>query len=217
MKIFGKLLKKWSMKGSSLSAFPKLSGFAFLFLISIHLPAQDSLLNYLLVGETNQNTLLLRWEIEGGNTCNGMEIYRSVDDQNYYLIHSIDGICGNVNSSVAYQYEDENPVSNQTNYYKIRLGLGDLSRAVSTFYIHLNTNGYFVFPNPADDELKIYFQNEDYAEAEIQVMNLSGQILLTSKTNAEFWEPDLSELAAGLYIFSIEFQGKRIQGHFIKN
>lgn len=186
------------------------------FLFGSLVNAQDSLLNYLLVGETTQNTLLLRWEIEGGNTCNGIEIYRSVDDQNYSLIHTIDGVCGNVNSPVAYQFEDENPISNQTNYYKVKLGFGDLSRSVSIFYIRLNTEGYYIFPNPTEGQLKIHFQNEDFAEAEIKLMNSSGQIIESYQTNTDFLEPDLNNLAAGLYIFSIEIHGNLIRGRFIK-
>ena len=179
--------------------------------------SQDSLLNYLLISETPQQSILIRWEIEGGNTCNGIEIYRSTDNVQFELIHSIDGICGNVSTPVAYQYEDENPVSNQTNYYRIKLGLGDPSRSVSLFFIELNTEGYYLYPNPTEGQVKIYFKNENGEFANLLMMNSTGQTIITSRVNTEFWEPDLTYFPSGVYFFSIEINEKLIQGRFIKN
>jgi cyclophilin family peptidyl-prolyl cis-trans isomerase len=190
----------------------------YLFLLApLNVYSQDSLLNYFLVNETSRQTILLNWEIKSGNTCNGIEIFRSTDGNHYYYLNEISGICGSSSSAISYQFEDENPVSNSTNYYKIKLGSGEPGTAVSQFFISVDKNSYLLYPNPADNQVKIHFENQDQSEVTFQLMNISGQIVLTERANTDFLEPDLTNFSSGVYIFSIEINQKVIQGRFMKN
>ncbi len=178
--------------------------------------SQDSLLNYFIVSETPQNTLLLRWEIKSGNTCNGIEILHSTNDTLFEVLETIEGICGSSVVSTPFQWKHLSPVSNRINYYKLRLGSGFAGESISVFFVETNNDGYFLYPNPADDQIKIYFKNDDLFESRINLINQSGQIVQTTWVNSGNWEPDITNLPTGIYIFSIEVEQRIILGRFIK-
>lgn len=69
---------------------------------------QDPTLNYFNANSTS-NSVLLTWEIKGGNTCNGIAIFRSTDGINFQQIGQVDGLCGSTDFAVAYSYTDLSP------------------------------------------------------------------------------------------------------------
>ncbi len=180
------------------------------------LKAQDTLLNYFTATDNNHESVLIRFEIKSGNTCNGINIYRSVDDITFTLLYTISGVCGSSTSATAYSYEDENPVSNQTNYYKLEFGNNPPTSSVSVFFVELNDFNYFIYPNPVITTTKIYFDNSAQEDAEICLVNGAGQIVLQNRINTDFWEPNLSDLASGTYFFSIYIDGRITKGKLLK-
>lgn len=180
------------------------------------LKAQDSLFNYVLADITEENDVLVRFELKSGNICTGITIERSTDGINFSSAGIIQGVCGNSSVAVAYQFLDENPVLNSFNYYRIIPGLATPTRPVSVFVVDFNTNGYYLYPNPVENQVKIFFKNTSNEEANLYLINSSGQILLSDQTNTDLWEPELQNMPAGLYFFSIEIKNQTISGRFIK-
>lgn len=195
----------------------KLLFFILSFFLFTSLHAQDSIFNYLTADVTNEETVLIRWEIKGGNSCNGIYIERSIDDSTWTEIHFIPGICGNESTPVPYQYEDTDPVSNQFNYYRVVPGFGFPTQSVSVFFVKLNTDGYFVYPNPTENQVKIYFKNTNNENCTVYLANLKGQTVLKEQVNGNLWEPNLSNFPAGIYFFSIDHPNNLISGKLIKN
>lgn len=193
--------------------------YVFLFLIyfsSFQTKAQDSLFNYILADVTEAQDVLIRFELKSGSICSGLIIERSSDSVEFYTVQQISGVCGNSNVSVAYQYLDENPVLNSFNYYRIVPGLGTPTKAVKVFVADIRTNGYYLYPNPFENQLKIYFKNPNNEAAHLYLINSSGQTLIIDQTNTDLWEPELQNMPAGLYFFSIEIKNQTISGRFIK-
>lgn len=209
MKNYGKTSVKFEMK--------KLIFSLFISFASINSYGQDSILNYLTLTDNNHESILIRWEIKSGNTCNGIEIQHSTDSVNFTTIHYIVGVCGNNSSPTAYQYEDLNPISNSKNYYRIKLGLANPTRAECLFFVKLNADGYFLYPNPSNSSCIIYFKNKYQDAAKVSLVNSSGQIIHQETVNTEFVSLNLSNLPLGPIFFSIDVNGIYHQGKIIKN
>ena len=74
---------------------------------------------------------------------------------------------------------------------------------------------YRVYPSPAKDVLNIELQNSPsgFNEIEIQIMNLSGQVLFSnSYSESEIIQINLSEFPAG--ILQIELKQNKQTEHF---
>ena len=180
------------------------------------LKAQDSLLNYFTATDNNHESVLIRFEIKSGNTCNGIDVFRSTDDSTFTLIYTISGVCGSTTSATPYSFEDENPVPNQTNYYRLEFGNNPPTSSVSVFFVELNELNYFIYPNPVITTTKIFFSNQSQEDTQIVLVNNTGQMVLQNLTNTDFWEPNLTDLASGTYFFSIYISGRVTMGTLLK-
>ena len=131
-----------------------------------------NLSNFFLI--PNNKDVLLYWTIDSGPTCNGITVWRSSDSINYIEIGSIGGICGSSSSAIPYNFTDGNPILNQTNYYKIRLGYTQFSD-VKTVHIKYTEPGKLIIkPNPSSDNVIIEFNNENSIKYELTITNSVG-------------------------------------------
>lgn len=136
-----------------------------------------NLSNFFLI--PNNKEVLLYWTIESGTTCNGITVWRSTDSISYSEIGNIGGICGSSSSATLYNFTDDNPTLNQTNYYKIRLGYSQYSE-VKTVHIKYNEPGKLIVkPNPSSDNVIIEFNNESADKYELTITNSSGNSVYT--------------------------------------
>src|SRR5437870_3891883 len=69
-----------------------------------------------------ENRVQLNFTISAGNTCNGIQIFRSPDAVNFIEIGDIQGVCGSSDRSESYFFIDQAPLKNKTNYYRLQLG-----------------------------------------------------------------------------------------------
>ena len=69
----------------------------------------------------------LDWTMSAGNTCEGIDIYRSLDGSNFETVGTIPGICGDINSPVPFSWTDHSAPELTTVYYRLRLGLNGFS------------------------------------------------------------------------------------------
>ncbi len=145
----------------------------------------------------------LNWTISSGSTCNGIQIYRSIDKINYEKIGDIPGVCGNNSTAQAYSFIDENPIKNKFNYYFIQLGGNGNSEVLTVQIIDLKSNGYKVSPNPVVGESKIYFSNNKNSYFQLTLFNQFGVNVKIVETMSDYFELDSSLLPSGYYFFSI--------------
>ena len=88
-----------------------------------------------------------------------------------------------------------------------------LSMDLSTGLVEKDPDPVEIYPNPVTDRLKVRGLS---ATALISISNIHGQELLRTRMETESGEIDLSELAAGMYLISIQMGGEKISRRFIR-
>lgn len=147
--------------------------------------------------------VVLNWTIDAGNTCLGIDIIRSTDGQNFTSIGTIGGVCGDLTKAVSYSFVDQAPVVNQTNYYKLLLGLDQESDVLSVEIVDLGSTGYQIRPHPVHQDGLLYFQNDSGENHVLSIYQLNGHLLSEQETSADHFILDLGIWPAGLYPFRI--------------
>jgi hypothetical protein len=190
--------------------------FPFIFLLFIwqlKLSGQVNL-DYFTASE-EQNSVLLKWSVSAGNTCNGISITRSSDGFFFTEIGRIDGVCGSPDVSVPYSFIDESPLANQINFYKLELGIADFSEVISIEYNEKNSDGYQLRPNPASGDTRLYFSNSSFEAYELRIYNSAGKQVDSYTTREAFIEIQSQNYGAGLYLFVLRSDQNTIKGKFI--
>jgi hypothetical protein len=141
--------------------------------------------------------------LSSGSICNGIDVYRSTDSINFTYIGGIPGFCGSFDVPTDYQYTDEKPIVNATNYYYLDFGGLGTSPIQSINIIGLNQSGYRLSPNPSNTNVSLYFNNTRFSEFELYLYNTHGQIVLQQRTNLDFINLNVSHLLSGIYSFSL--------------
>ena len=145
----------------------------------------------------------LAWRMSAGLTCNGIQIQRSLDGENFQDIGDIQGVCGSPDVAISYTFTDDNPVSNQTNFYRLILGQVGQSNTISVEFIDLQGTGLQVRPNPIVDTGIIYFENSRGENYVLSIFSVSGLRIDERSTRNDFFEIDLTGQNAGVYPFRI--------------
>ena len=114
--------------------------------------------------DQSDGKVLLAWTIKSGSVCNGMQIFRSKDSVDFVLIEDIQGVCGDLSSSVSYTYTDQTPILNNYNYYKINFGGLEDSNILGIEVINILSNSYLLKPNPVTGASDLYFENDNQSE-----------------------------------------------------
>lgn len=180
---------------------------AFLITCFLFLAAQMNAQSDTILSKFNANVIgekvLLSWRIKAGNTCNGIEVYRSTDSVNYTWIGNVEGICGNLSFPVDYEFFDESPVPNAINYYKLNLGNNGFSRVASTWYFDLSERDHLLSPNPVMEFATLRFKNDSGLKVDLKVFDLSGKLIFIETTNSDNFILQTSEFDPGEYLFQI--------------
>lgn len=152
---------------------------------------------------SGQGKVVLNWTIDAGNTCLGIDIVRSTDGQTFTSIGRIGGVCGSLNEPVSYSFVDESPVLNQTNAYKLLLGLDLESEVLSVEIVDLGSAGYQIRPHPVYQDGILYFENDLEEAHTLSIFQLNGHLLSEQSSTTNQFILDLSSWPAGLYPFRI--------------
>ena len=93
----------------------------------------------------------------------------------------------------------------------------DVAIEISTATIDLDASDkqVQVYPSPVSDILTI--DVSDPAQVEIQMMNMTGQLIDTQYSRAASVQIDVSGLNAGVYFLRMEFEDKIILKRFLKS
>ena len=170
-------------------------------LVSLSVQGQQFLSHFSLA--EGNGKVVLNWTIDAGNTCFGIEIVRSIDGQSFTPIGTIGGICGSIDKSISYSFVDETPVGNQTNYYKLLLGLSAESEVISIDIVDLGSAGFQIRPHPVHQDGLLVFQNSTGEKHTLSIFQMNGHLLSEQQTQNDHFVLDLSVWPAGLYPFRI--------------
>ena len=151
--------------------------------------------------------VLLTWSVTQGNTCNGISVLHTTDTTNYDQIGTIEGICGSTAETIAYQFTDENPSVNQTNYYKLSLGGIGFSYAVNLDVIDAGSQTYLVAPNPVSSESQLIFDNENQENVTITFFNEKGELIHEEMSSEQSIVIDREKFKQGVYFFVLKSDG----------
>jgi hypothetical protein len=175
---------------------------------------QSSILDQF-IAEQFDGKVILSWTISGGNSCNGITIFRSTDSLIYTEIGEISGVCGHVSLPVSYSFTDTSPSTTSTNYYRLDLGGLELSYSVALNVIDFNDLFYKLIPQPIQNgSATLYFANPTSQLVKFHLFSVFGQLLDVLETNQEFLELTTFRWSPGSYYFSIifPFSSQRISG-----
>ena len=197
--------------------YTRVCGLWFLLCISIYnLNAQaDSLLGKFSLSES-KGQVLLSWQMLAGNTCNGIQIYRSVNRTDFSRIGIIVGICGSTFEPVNYFFTDTMPAQNAINYYYLEFGGFGATQVIAIEIVNTGRNGYHLRPHPFQDTGTIYFEDSDDQDHILQIYDLLGNEILLAKTSDDQFEVTTSSFIPGQYIFviSVSVNEDKIKGKF---
>ena len=160
--------------------------------------------------------MVLRWVIRGGNTCQGMKIYRGETEVAENQIGLISGICGSTDSDETYEHVDSGAVANIFNYYRIEFGTQGLSEPVGVFFKRFGDDDVLVLPDPINDRARILFDNEDHHSAELLVVNRLGAVVSRNTSNTEEFDVQMTGWKDGLYYFQLLVNGEKKSGKLFK-
>lgn len=163
----------------------------------------------------NQNSILLKWAISKGSTCNGINITRSSDSLYFETIGRIEGVCGSPDFQQPYSFVDESPLKNQMNYYKLELGINEFSEIISLYYLEKNEVGYQIIPQPMHNQGRIYFDNSDRQRWDLSVFNMNGQLIYQSSTKENYFDIETSRFSSGMLFFQLSSNDEQIKGKLL--
>ena len=162
------------------------------------------------VGETIQ----LAWETATETNNKGFEVERSSDKETFTQIGKIDGH-GTTAEKQSYNFTDHNATSG-TYYYRLRQvdfdGTSTYSDVVEVEFIPTEYSLGQNYPNPFNPSTKVKFAVPVESKVTVTLYNMLGQKvkeLVAAQYNVGLHEVELnaSDLASGMYIYSITAQG----------
>jgi hypothetical protein len=148
--------------------------------------------------------MLLSWRIKAGNTCNGIEVYRSTDSLNFEWLGNVEGICGNLSFPVDYEFVDTEPVPNAINYYRLNLGGSGFSNVISAWYYDFSEQEYLLTPNPVEETAVLRFRNDAGLEVELTIYDLMGNMIVKEATNTDNFILQANRFEPGQYMFQLQ-------------
>lgn len=199
--IFKKLLSECIIKQIAMKKRVKTTLMTLILLMNIPtILAQDNPVdidNYSII--ESEGFVYISLTISAGSSCNGLTFYRSTDSIHFEIIGQIHGVCGLSNSPTSYQYIDNNPVFNQKSYYKVGLGPYFFTDTKAIELIDTRLFGFHIRPNPASNQVQVYFENPYYDRFTVTIYNLYGACVWENITTENFQFIDLTSFLSGTY------------------
>lgn len=163
----------------------------------------------------------IRWTDNATNET-AYKVERSENNNTNY------SIVGNLGAS-ATQYTSTNLVAGNTYYFRVKcqnaLGFSNVSNElVVPFFVgienELNLNVLNIYPNPANDQLNIFIEDEYTGKTELTLMNEIGMVVYSKsfdKTDLTYQtEINMNELSNGVYFLRINSEQKSITKKVMK-
>lgn len=173
---------------------------------------EHPILNYFNI-DLISDKVYLNWEIQGGNQCNGINVFRSTDGVSFESIGDIQGICGGSSNPESYSFIDETPISNAYNFYRIELGNQGFSSIDSVLYISLNEAGYRIMTDYNSKIITVKIDNSLNEKLTLELYHINGQKLKSIIAESiDNFQIKMDEFGSGFYLFRIIGESKEIKG-----
>lgn len=163
-----------------------------------------------------ENRVQMNFTIKAGNTCNGIQIYHSVDSVSFSEIGDIQGVCGSSDRNESYSFTDHSPAQNKINYYRLQLGTLGYTYLSKLFFIQLNGNSALLFPNPVTSETIITFLNTAHDELRLTVFSYHGKLVYeSSPSHGNSFQLQKDDFSPGHYFYKIDHGDRHLySGNF---
>jgi hypothetical protein len=158
----------------------------------------------------------VEWTLAGGNTCNGMDLERSIDGSSFEVIHRIPGICGDPSAEVAYQWDDRHPAELGTLYYRIRLGSDGTSSVKQLRFGQLVDTDLLAYPVPCVNELTVLLNVPLNEWVKLWVHDAGGREVMVHQGIGKTHQLVVGHLVAGRYSLRATIDGQVFLGGFVK-
>ncbi len=169
----------------------------------------DEILGHFTSAEFN-GKVLLNWQIVEGQTCNGIQIYRSVNNSDFVQIGEIPGVCGSSLEAINYNFTDDNPVKNEENLYRLDLGGYGNSETIKRQVSDVLTEGFQIKPHPIVSTSRLFFSNLKNKDYTITIYNITGQVIEQAQTSENFFELQADSYQSGVYFFTINTESNQL-------
>jgi Secretion system C-terminal sorting domain len=191
--VYNSMLNTWGIAGYSGSFSPFI-------VASPGAVLSTELLNIKAKAVNNAN--ILTWETASETNNKGFEVERQNANGTWASLGFVQGI----GKAATYTFEDKGPLS--ISYYRLRQidfdGKETLSKVVS---VSQNTKGRIsISPNPTSDKVNINLNQNDVSNQPTTVIlsDMTGRQVMTQTTTSGAFQLDLSNLAKGMYVITLQ-------------
>lgn len=161
-------------------------------------------------------TVVLDWEMIAGNTCEGIDILRSLDGVDFVVAGTIPGLCGDIDEPVPYGWTDTDPPELATVHYRLKLGLNGFSSIQSVDLVQLTSEEHRFLPSPMQGEGVLLLRVPASALVDLRISDASGRQVRWSPGLRGGRHPvRLPDAPAGTYFYDAVSDGRRFQGRFV--
>lgn len=179
----------------------------FIFSLPVLVGAQNNPALVSFTGFQYNDSILIRFTMRGGFSCNGIDVQRSSDSLSFTNIGDIQGICGSPDFDIPFEFTDASPLKNADNFYRLDLKNFGYSQTIKVHFMDFNIAGYIFFPNPCFEECTLYFESFINDEMDFLFFDLAGKIIESKKLRGTNVIIDSKRLARGIYRYSVIRKG----------
>lgn len=161
--------------------------------------------------------ILVAWTMQGGSTCDGSEVLRSINGGDFAAVHRLEGICGDAVLDVPFSWMDGAPPELSKLSYRIKLGNEGFSSTKTVDFAQLTTGQQRFFPSPMREEATLLLNVPASARVDLLIFDMNGRIV---------WEREglvgrehritLVGVPTGVYGYVARTGGRSFEGRFLK-
>lgn len=161
----------------------------------------------------NDNAVELNWSAEAETTTDHFDVLHSTDGNNYKLIGHV-AAAGNSTTTQHYHWLHEQPAGG-INYYRLQQFDQD-GRFTYSEVRRINNSNFKLqlAPNPAASVINISRATSD--KAVFSITNMSGQLVFKTSLTQNYQSINIALLSPGMYIATVQENGKSKHINFIK-
>ncbi len=155
--------------------------------------------------QKQNNITLLKWTTEQEFNSREYVVERSANGANWQAIATV-AAAGSSTSTLNYMTRDLDPFKG-INFYRLK------SVDIDNKFVYSairkvdfgNKYTYSIYPNPASDMIQVTSDNTVSSNANVQIVNMQGQVLITKQINSNTQpiQVNISSLSSGIYFIKI--------------
>lgn len=174
----------------------------------------------------NVDKIDLRFTTLSETNCNGFEVFKSTDGQNFTQLNSFIQAKGGQNVTTNYDYEDKDVLKDVVYYYKVRQldynGNTKFSNVAEAILVDPKTFSASVFPNPTQNQTTLQINGVNPETVKVDLYNNIGQIVASFNQEIQVGVNQIditsvmNKVSTGTYTLQIQSQIKPISIRLVK-